>query len=45
MMLKKYTTVEVDIYDFEDADVITTSGQDVELDWEGLPTDKDYIFG
>ena len=44
-MLKKYTTVEVDIYEFEVLDVITTSNQDIELDWEGLPTDKDYIFG
>ena len=44
-MLKKYTTVEVDIYEFEVLDVITTSNQDIELDWYGLPTDKDYIFG
>ena len=44
-MLKKYTTVEVDIYEFEVLDVITTSNQDIWLDWEDLPTDKDYIFG
>ena len=44
-MLKKYTTVEVDIYDFENMDVITTSNQDVHLNWEGIPVDEDYIFG